>query len=226
MRADLGDEMPKAACRSAARDERGAVVVEASISITVFMFAIMTLLSLIKIAYAQERMSIALDTATKQLGKYANVYSAVGLNDALSGEGGISSTIADAVGGFLKDVGSEIGEYDYFGTGVGDLLSDAGGALEGDSIADVLKSLVAKGVVQKLMEHSLATTEQGSAEAFMKRYRVKSYDIDPFSCHVLDGDNQIFIPMTFEISVIKLLNIDFSFKFIHCAYTQAWIGSK
>ena len=44
--------------------QRGAIVMEASLALPFFMFAIYTLLSVIQISYTQARVAVALDSAT------------------------------------------------------------------------------------------------------------------------------------------------------------------
>lgn len=50
--------------------ERGAVVVEAVISMTAFMFAILIILSITDIAYTQSKMAVALNSAAKEISQY------------------------------------------------------------------------------------------------------------------------------------------------------------
>lgn len=56
------------------RNEAGAIVVEATISLTAFMFFIMTLLMLVDICYMQAKMGTALNTTAKELSQYAYLY--------------------------------------------------------------------------------------------------------------------------------------------------------
>lgn len=44
-------------------DEHGAVIIEATLSLSFFMFAIFTLLSVVSICYAQARINTAVDCA-------------------------------------------------------------------------------------------------------------------------------------------------------------------
>ena len=55
------------------------------------MFAIYTLLSVIQMSYAQARMAVALDSATKQVAEYTHIYFALGLDETFTGQGGASS---------------------------------------------------------------------------------------------------------------------------------------
>ena len=49
------------------KKERGAIVMEASIALTAFMFLILTLLQIVNIYYIQGRVGVALNAAAKDL---------------------------------------------------------------------------------------------------------------------------------------------------------------
>lgn len=61
--------------------ERGAVTIEATLCLTAFMFAIVTLLSAIDICLAQARIGIAIDATAKEISQYSYLYGLTGLND-------------------------------------------------------------------------------------------------------------------------------------------------
>ena len=69
--------------------ERGAIVIEATLSLTAFVFVLYTLLMIVNIYYIQARISVALNTATKELSEYCYLYYKAGLGqvDAELGEG-------------------------------------------------------------------------------------------------------------------------------------------
>ena len=89
--------------------QRGAILVEATLALPFFMFAIYTILTIIQISYTQARVAVALDSATKQLSEYVHVYFAVGLDEKITGEGGKSSELANSVAEFLQDLGGVLG---------------------------------------------------------------------------------------------------------------------
>lgn len=60
--------------------ERGAVIVEGIISLTTFMFAIFTILSIVNICYIQARMSNALNSAAKEISQYSFFYYKFGID--------------------------------------------------------------------------------------------------------------------------------------------------
>lgn len=63
------------------KDEKGAIIVEATISLSAFIFAIFTLLSIIDICYAQQKIAVALNSAAKEISQYSYLYSLTGLNE-------------------------------------------------------------------------------------------------------------------------------------------------
>lgn len=64
------------------KNEKGAIIVEAIIAFTVYIFAVFTILSIIDICYTQARVSVALNSAAKDLSKYSYLYYKFGLDEA------------------------------------------------------------------------------------------------------------------------------------------------
>ena len=60
--------------------ERGAIVVEATLSLTAFVFVIFTILTIVNIFYIQAKMSIALNSAAKEISQYSYLYYKLGVN--------------------------------------------------------------------------------------------------------------------------------------------------
>ena len=204
---------------SHATREHGAVVVEATISLSVFMFAMFTLLSLIQIAYAQSRVSVAMCCATKEIAEYSHVYFLSGLDKTLSGTGGKSSEVFGDVGDFLKEIGGDVGSLDEE---MGQFISDAGGATASTSITAIVKNLAGSGIVSKLMEANLGDGTPEGAERFKKRYRIENMNM--LESDVFSQKNRIAFRVRYDIRVVKLLNIDYCFHMSTWAYADAWSG--
>ena len=70
-------------------NERGAIVVEATVSLTAFIFAIFTILSIVNVYYIQAKISMALNSAAKEISQYSYLYYALGVDkyDAQLSEG-------------------------------------------------------------------------------------------------------------------------------------------
>ena len=56
------------------RDEGGAIIVEAALSLTIFIFALITIYSVFHICMAQSRISQALNESAKEISQYAYLY--------------------------------------------------------------------------------------------------------------------------------------------------------
>lgn len=76
------------------KDEKGAITVEATISLSAFMFAIVTILSVINICTVQAKIGVAINTTAKELSQYCYLYSLTGLSESEANlrENGISDT--------------------------------------------------------------------------------------------------------------------------------------
>ena len=59
--------------------EHGAIVIEATLSLTAFVFVIFTLLMVVNIYYIQSKISVSLNTAAKELSEYSYLYFKIGL---------------------------------------------------------------------------------------------------------------------------------------------------
>ena len=66
------------------KSEKGAIVVEATIALTAFIFAIYTILSIVDICYIQAKISIALDAAAEDLSQYSYLYYRFGIDNLQS----------------------------------------------------------------------------------------------------------------------------------------------
>ena len=60
--------------------ESGAIVVEANLSLTAFVFAMFTILNVVNICYIQSRIGCALDFAAKEIAQYSYLYFKLGVD--------------------------------------------------------------------------------------------------------------------------------------------------
>ena len=74
---------------------RGTVIIEASISLMIFMLSIYAILSVIRLAYTQERVAIAADISAKEISEYSHIIYATGIEGKFSGKDGGSSKVAN-----------------------------------------------------------------------------------------------------------------------------------
>ena len=241
------------------KSEKGAVVVEAIISMTAFMFAIMVILSIADIAYAQSKIAVALNSAAKEISQYCFLYYKFQLDDVNKsvGEGTEQSekTVRDTVDGLgqMMDSFGQAGqdfEERNFDNIIDNLQTGADAANKtvsnlADQVAEDPKAFVigmGKLAGREMTEAAKVYLGQVMAKAFMSKNLKASSDDDPDDflrrLHVADGmdgldfqytslmaygsSNEIQLVCTYQIKVIRLLNIDFSFTFRQTARTLAW----
>ena len=202
--------------------ERGAIIVEATITLSIFMFAMFMFLSLIQLAYTQSRMSVALGCATKEIAEYAHLYYVTGMNESFSGSGGKSSELINEVADFITEIGGNLGSLD---SELGQYVTDAGEAMSGDSLADIGKGLLGQQLVLQMMKKNLVSGLGDNADAWLKRNHVE--DVDLMESKFLEGESaDIFMRVNYKIKVVDLLKLDYSFQLSSVAYTQAWKGES
>lgn len=203
--------------------QRGAVIVEATLVLPFFMFAMYTLLSVIQITYTQARIAVALDSATKQAAEYMHVYFVTGMDEVFTGQGGKSSELANQVASFLQQLGEGLGNVDEE---LGQFVDKSGKALKGDSITALVQDKLGAFVVEQMLKSNLATTGS-TGDDFLRRNRVENLSMNG-SKFLEAGQGStgkdIFIRVTYDVRVIRLLNIDYKFHFSHCSYAKAWAG--
>lgn len=239
--------------------ERGAVIVEATISLTVFIFLMFTLLSIVNIYYIQAKIGIALNGAAKEVSQYSYIYYKLGIpgmeQEISNGTEGSYSMGRATIEGLSAMIGAFEGAQEGIGTGdfsqVYDSISEGAAAGEelismyADAITDDPKAFIA-GMAQLAanqgVEWAKARLGQAIAKAFMKKNLKANSSDDPDSFlkryHVVDGlngldfggsvlmaggnSNEILFVCTYDVEVIKLLNIDFKFTFTQFAKTVSW----
>lgn len=188
--------------------ERGAIVAEATIALTAFIFAIYLVLSIVDICYVQAKMGIALNSAAKEMSHYAYMYDALGLN-GLTGEGGKSSE-------FFNDVSEALNV----------ISQGAADQAENDSLAEYIKNGSGMLIARECVKKNLVAFEGDTPDAFLRR------------CHVKDGfnglnflrttfltdkaQNEISLVVSYKVQVIRLLGTEYTFNFVQKAETKAW----
>ncbi len=196
----------------------GALYIEATLSLSFFMFAMFTLLSVIQISYTQARMAAALDSAAKEIAEYTHIYYATGMAETFGGSDGASSNLFNDVADFLEGLGGNVGAVSE---DLGQFLTGIGAAVRGDSLSQWLQSAAGKGLTKKLLEKNMVSRAGDTAQAFQKRNHITSMNLDG-SKFLEDGGSDVFMRVNYDIQVIRLLQLDITLHMSHCAYARAW----
>ncbi|MBE6961235.1 MAG: hypothetical protein E7445_02130 [Ruminococcaceae bacterium] len=258
------------------KTESGMITIEATISLSAFMFAIVTVLTIVNICLVQSRMSCAINATAKEISQYSYLYSLTGLNDSQNKvyEAGQEGT--KPLTQILTDVNTVYNEIENLGkTGkqtpenVKDILGawdsvegslknigEAGSSLE-STLSDIAKDpknlmfgiakmaanegfdlvksrLIAAPLAKVLVQKHLVSAQDGNVNAYLKFLGVVpsatgSYiDGLDFSQSMLfpNGSSEIRVIVEYDVKVIALLPIDFSFHFSQTAVTHGWLGGE
>lgn len=188
--------------------ERGAVVVEAVLSMTAFIFTMLIILSITDIAYTQSKMAVALNSAAKEISQYCYLYYKFQLDEVNAaqsdGTQGAQKTVEDTMAGLgqmMDSFGSAGADFEEgnFDSAVNSLMSGADSANRtvsdlADQVAEDPKAfLVGMGKLagREVPEAAKVYLGQIMARAFMSK-NLKSFagdDPDAFlrRLHVVDG---------------------------------------
>ncbi len=269
------------------KEEKGAVTIEATISLSAFMFTIVTVLTILNICMIQARIAVAINTSAKELSQYSYLYSLTGFQTSESELAAATEGVKGDIDGIVGDINTVFTEIENLKNGAGNkavaadpkgLLQqweDAVGSAEniknaGVSLNDTLEGLaedpkgllfgmaklaasdglelaksrliaapLAKALCKK---HLLSSKESGDnaaakkskTEAFLKGLGVVpsangSYmdGLDFSKSSIFPyGSNEIRIRVSYDVKVIALLPIDFTFHFSQTAVTHGWMSGE
>lgn len=118
-------------------NEKGSVSIEATISLTAFLFMFLMIYSIVTICRTQAYIQIAINSTAKEISQYSYLYGLSGLADSLAGFQEKAGETKDSVNGLVGDV------VDMFEgvQSLGKTAADAGSKVATIDIADVSANL-------------------------------------------------------------------------------------
>ncbi len=194
-------------------NEDGAIVVEATMALPVYMFLIVTILTIVNMCYVQAKIQIALNTAAKQVSQCMYIYYATGVSDAMNSGGGTSSATTGEISGFITDLLSYLKIEN-------ETLNDFTEALGGTSLAVMLENKGAETILEPIVDNVLKNSEEDSADAFYKRRGIVSHEYHA----QLTGENNrtLILGMSYDLQLIRLFDIDFTIEMFNVVRTGMW----
>ncbi len=263
------------------KSDSGVVTVEATISLSAFMFLMVTLLTIINICVVQAKVVNAINATAKEISQYTYLYSLTGLNSvqsqlAQNGDltqeqingviGGVQDTFAqlDGLQGNLDNTKSQAAtafssgnfDLDALASNVEDIKnnlsnvqSSASGTMEqiekmaenpkqlifglasmaGSDLWDVAKSrIIAASLANVMSRKHFISGSKDEVNSYLAGLGVVPRDngnyID-FTRSTLfpKGSNIITITADYDVKVIALLPIDFTFHFCQTSITYGWM---
>lgn len=213
------------------KSEKGAVVIEAAISLTMFLFAMLTIYSVYHICLAQARISAALNATAKEISQYSYIYDLTGLNEKqanLAANGGAAESI-------LSDNLSEINDlYDAFEGISGGVSAIASSPENAESFLyyvlnegiDQIKGSVTGELARLLMRKHFGSDPDGFLAGLGIEGGMNGLSFGKTRIFTSGEEDEILLDVRYQVTVIKLLNIDLKMNFELCAKTRAWVGSE
>ncbi|MFL8887426.1 hypothetical protein ACKA01_03085 [Helcococcus kunzii] len=229
------------------KNEKGAIVVEATLSLTVYIILIFMILSIIDMANTQAKLKVTMNNIAKEMSQFAYAYHAAGLDEAeknlLKGNEKVDSSIENIEGAFnsVKDSldsakSGDIEGANKSGKEAGQQFKDAWGDVSlGDGAAWLLghasnwgKEEIITKYARSYMMNNLKDFREDSLDAFVKRHHIlTSGDIFDFkgSRFVEKGlGTDIILKMKYEIELFDFFDLNFKVKINETAQTKAWLG--
>lgn len=252
------------------KTEHGVITIEATISLTTFMFAIVTIFTIVNIFIVQARISNAINLTAKELSQYSYLYSLTGFSKTEAELHEAGEEGEQLVDNILTDINTMYNEIEKIGeTGretpnnIEDIVSNwdsmVGSAETIDSSAQSLMEvakdpkalmfgiakmaasetlelgksrLIAAPLSKALAQKHLVAEDGGSAEIYLKGLGIVP---DAYGSYLggLDfsqstifpyGSNEITVNVTYDVKIIPLLPLDFTFHFNQTAKTNGWLA--
>lgn len=214
-----------------AKSERGAIIIEATLSLTIFMFALLTLYSMFHVCLAQARIGAALNATAKEISQYSYVYDLTGLNTK---QANLAANGGSAEATISSDLSEVTDMYDAL-TGI------ANGAITIATSPEKTESFLYY-VLNQGIEQVKGSATGEVARMLMKKHFGENPDKFLKGLGIENGmqglnfrktrlfadgeEEDIFLNVRYQVTIVKLLDIDMKMNFELCAKTKAWVGSE
>lgn len=212
--------------------QEGAVVIEATISLTTVMFLIVTILSIVNICLVQAKISTLTHGIAKDISNYTYIYTLMGLNQkeaAISAKADYSRKTLDTAGklpgeftegstevyGKIADLSKTVMDTEFWESSLYLVAQGGLDTVKGDVVDDLCKLAARKRLA------SMGT----DADAYLRHLGIES-GVEGLNFEHSEvcsgGGDDIKIIVEYEVHLLKLLGVDFDFRFEQCAYTKTW----
>ena len=105
------------------REQKGYITIEATIVLSIYIFAFMMIFSLIHICRAQMKISVAINNAAKEISEYSYLYGVSGLSDSMYNAGQSAAQTQQDYSELPEDVGTLYSEISSLGDKQGNTVS-------------------------------------------------------------------------------------------------------
>lgn len=147
--------------KSGRAEEKGALTVEATLSLTIFLFLFMTIYSLVNICRAQAAIQVALNNSAKQISQYTYLFGLTGFDKSLQGVYDAAKATSEETQNFVNGIGEAFEAFSQLGSDAVDLTRSSDTSIEElmnslNTLGDDFDALKTKGgaVYNKVKEYA------------------------------------------------------------------------
>lgn len=216
------------------KQENGSAVVEATIGLTAFLFAMMSLIMMIQLVMVQTMMQNALNQTAKEISQSTYLYKAFGLLEVKMDTAESNEKISDSIGRTQEDLKALMSAF-ADGSDAGTLAEDINTQFQ------CIKNNLASGAVYmgfRGIENSMCSSifkkyvtadgNKNTADRNLKRYHIINgcSGLDFSSSKVLDDKENIVLIVKYSVKVFHPLG---GYKEVKCrqvASTRGWVGDN
>lgn len=204
--------------------ENGSIIVEATVSLPIFMFTILTILSIVNICVAQAKMGTFVNDSAKEFSKYSYLCTVSGLAEKHQDVSGKGAAAKDAVNTVLSqdrgmDFITKVADFKKNISKDSELRTSFLYMLE-DAALSAAEAKAAELIVKKMADARFGNGAV-TGQAYMDALKIKDLDFEGTE-FMPGGTDNIQIVANYDVHVIKLLGVDIKFHFTQCAKTKAW----
>ena len=216
-------------------NEKGSASIEAACSLVIFMLFFISVYMVVSFTIVQERISVSLNSAARQMSQYSYFYELFGLgaiDDKLSdkkqdviglyeqltakGEGNIVVAGVEINPGNVQEVGEKFMENPkQYLVSLASLGAEAG--------ADSLKSALASACAEGIVLNNIAGSKDASL-AWLERNGVSELDFSKSKMLQSDARDEIDLMVSYKLDISKLIPIRITLNCAARAHTYAWLG--
>ncbi len=209
------------------KNQEGAVVIEATISLSAFMFLIVTILAITNICLAQAKIGTLVNGIAKDVSTYSYIYSMTGIT---KWEQGVSQK-ADIARKDINEVLSDTTDtYDKIEKIVDCAFDrefwESFKNLLGEQMLNTGKGVAMNKVCRKIAKDRLTNSEK-DADAYLKFLGIKD-GVKGLNFYKSEfcpqGKDDIKIVVSYKVHMLRIFGMDMEFQFEQCAKTKAWVA--
>lgn len=174
------------------KNQKGSVSIEATISLTAFLFMFIMVYSLITICRAQAKIGNAINNTAREISQYSYIYGLTGLNESFKALHESASGTKGGINGFIDDV-----------NGTFDAIQNLGDDVDAATKTDSTDIEEVSGNWDSVIESAKTVKDTGAANVKEVKSAIDSLVEDPKG--VMLGLARVFASETIDVATSKLI---------------------